>query len=542
MVNHRRAFVTWIFVAWATVAHLFAWPMVSVSQETGTPAANQDRTLRLAGPSSGLARLDPRFAPDQPTAEILRLVFAGLVRFDADLNPVLDLAERIDVSAAGQRYTAVLRPDARFHDGRPILAADVAASLTRSLSPGAGFPASLSGPLFLADIAGARDVAAGTATTLAGVSVLDDRTVLIDLERPRTDFLPRLASVAAMVVDVTATVDAGLPAGPPNGSGPFRVLSWTADQELRLGRVAPDERGNRVTGVSYVLGPAAERPFNLYQQGLIDLATVPAGSAGWVLADPVLSTRVVRQPLFAVHHVAFRTDQAPLDDWYVRRAIQLAFPRRAVAEVMFGGLVDPANGLLPPDLLGPSPGTALPPPDLAAARDAIGRSRYGTAAAVPPIEIVTHADQVVESLRDVLQRDLGLRVTVLSLPWPDFLAGLAGASFPAHGLLWIADYPSPDALLWTLFGSDSPANATGYRNPAFDAAIEAARQAPDGATRDAHYARAHAHLVEDAVILPTYHPVDYLLVHPRLDNVTLTPLGLLAVDAIEVEPLPVVVG
>ena len=40
---------------------------------------------------------------------------------------------------------------------------------------------------------------------------------------------------------------------------------------------------------------------------------------------------------------------------------------------------------------------------------------------------------------------------------------------------WIANYPSPDAILPPLFGTDSLDNLTGYSNPAVDAMLRAAR-------------------------------------------------------------------
>ena len=537
MVKYGGAFVTSLFVLWTTLASLNPW-FAMAGQAVATPATAAERTLRLAGPIAGLTTLDPALSPDQATTEILRLTYSGLMRFDADLEPVLDLAERIDVSPDATRYVAHLRPDARFHDGRPILAGDVASSLARSLTPTVNHPvALLSGPLTLTDIAGADALLAGTVTTLAGVSTPDARTVVITLARPRTDFLPRLASVAALVNDGPATADGIL-----NGSGHFRIADWDPERELRLERVTAAIAEDQVTGITLALGPAAAQPFNLYQQGLIDLVTVPSGSAARVLTDRVLSPRVIRRESFATHHIGFRTDQEPLDDVHVRRAIQLAFPRGAVADVTFGGLVDPADGMVPRSLLPPDLAAALPAPDLAAARAALARSRYGSAEAVPAFEIAAHADQTVEALRDVLVRDLGLRVTVVTYPWPEFLAGLADGAFAAYGLLWVADYPSPDALLWPLFSTDGPANASGYRNSTFDAALDAARSAADPRARAAHYARAQAALVADAVVIPTYHPVDYVLVAERVSDVAVTPVGLVEIDQLRVTLPPTVVG
>ncbi|WP_419660688.1 ABC transporter substrate-binding protein [Desulfosarcina variabilis] len=48
-----------------------------------------------------------------------------LVRFDADLQPLPQLALAWDASADGRQWRFRLRDDARWHDGRPVTAADV---------------------------------------------------------------------------------------------------------------------------------------------------------------------------------------------------------------------------------------------------------------------------------------------------------------------------------------------------------------------------------------------------------------------------------
>src|SRR6185295_10891236 len=47
--------------------------------------------------------------------DLVRLVFSGLYRRDAEARLVPDLAESVDVSADGKTYTFTLR-DAQFHD------------------------------------------------------------------------------------------------------------------------------------------------------------------------------------------------------------------------------------------------------------------------------------------------------------------------------------------------------------------------------------------------------------------------------------------
>src|SRR5215208_3201022 len=80
--------------------------------------------------------LDPALSTDVPTGEVVSLLFDNLPQFDADARLTPGLPRTWEASAEGRVYTFHLRPNARFHDGRPIRAADVRASLLRALAPG----------------------------------------------------------------------------------------------------------------------------------------------------------------------------------------------------------------------------------------------------------------------------------------------------------------------------------------------------------------------------------------------------------------------
>ena len=80
--------------------------------------------------------LDPALSTDVPTGEVVSLLFDNLTQFDADAQLKPGLARSWDTDSSGATYTFHLRSDATFHDGRPIKAADVRASMLRALSPG----------------------------------------------------------------------------------------------------------------------------------------------------------------------------------------------------------------------------------------------------------------------------------------------------------------------------------------------------------------------------------------------------------------------
>src|SRR5260370_22251407 len=78
--------------------------------------------------------LDPALSTDVPTGEMVTFAFDGLTQFDADGRLLPALADRW-TDRSGRRYVFHLRPGVRFHDGTPLTAAAVRASMLRVLSP-----------------------------------------------------------------------------------------------------------------------------------------------------------------------------------------------------------------------------------------------------------------------------------------------------------------------------------------------------------------------------------------------------------------------
>src|SRR5258708_13708811 len=81
--------------------------------------------------------LDPALSTDVPTGEMVTLAYDGLTQFDADGRLLPGLADRWTAGqdASGRKYAFHLRPGAKFHDGTPLTAVAVRASLLRVLSP-----------------------------------------------------------------------------------------------------------------------------------------------------------------------------------------------------------------------------------------------------------------------------------------------------------------------------------------------------------------------------------------------------------------------
>ena len=478
----------------------------------GGPPADR---LRLAGPEP--VTLDPALVADARSARYVVELFSGLVAISPDIEPELDLAAALEVSADGLRYTFTLRDGLRFAGGRALTADDVRWSILRALSPRLDSPVALA---YLGDVVGARDYREGRAEGVAGLEVLDARTVRFTLAAPRASFVAKLAYPAAFVVDrerVEADPE-GWWASEPNGTGPYRLAEWTRGERLVL-RANPRHRlgAPPVAEAAFDLGVAEADELARFEAGELDVARVTAADVARV-RDPggALAERYVSSGQFAIAYLGCNVAAPPCDDANVRRALGLALDRARVAAEDFAGMRAPATGILMPGLpaYGPAGGTL--PHDPAEARRLLAASSYGSAANLPPIALTEVVGSVGRIDTRVLaaqwRRELGVEVEVRQATVGEFLATVEAGTHQLFNAGWILDYPDAENVLDLKFHSRSPLNDTGYANAEVDALLERARGERDAEARRALYRRAERLILGDAAWLPLFHLRSHVVV------------------------------
>jgi ABC-type transport system substrate-binding protein len=265
-----------------------------------TPGGTLIMTLGARDPNT----LDPALVGDVTSAFVVRQIFSGLVRLNDDLEVEPDLAEGWEVSDDGLTYTFTLREDARFADGRALTSADVQYSLERAADP--DLAPFLPARTYLGDIVGVREKIDGQAQTISGIAISDDRTIAITIDAPKSYFLAKLAHPTSFIVDRNAVERGGNNwTDRPNGSGPFTIERWDHDQLLVLMRNLNFYRDlSRLDRVRFLIGAAASNPLVLYEQGRIDLVTVP----GYALArvadeNNPLSRELVSVPQLSLFYI-----------------------------------------------------------------------------------------------------------------------------------------------------------------------------------------------------------------------------------------------
>jgi peptide/nickel transport system substrate-binding protein len=173
------------------------------------------------------------------TATATRLVawhiFEGLFALDQDYQVKPLLARDYSVSPDGLRYTIRLRAGIKFHNGQPMGAEDVIASLTRwgKLS------------------SGGRE----TFKFIKQIRKVGDATIEIELTRTFTPLITNLGDPkqAAVIMPKSVAETSGLkPATELIGTGPYMFKKWTPGQEIVLVRypayVSRSEDWGGITG------------------------------------------------------------------------------------------------------------------------------------------------------------------------------------------------------------------------------------------------------------------------------------------------------
>src|SRR5229473_6488733 len=106
---------------------------LAMSGKLAAPALAQGaaaRTLRFV-PQANLANFDPIWGTQYVVRNASAMVWDTLYGFDEKLQPQRQMVESEEVSSDGLTWTFRLRPGLKFHDGEPVRARDVVASLTR---------------------------------------------------------------------------------------------------------------------------------------------------------------------------------------------------------------------------------------------------------------------------------------------------------------------------------------------------------------------------------------------------------------------------
>ena len=254
--------------------------------------------------------LDPHLTSDTTSAFIVVEIFSGLVAISTDLQLVPDLAERWEISEDGLVYTFYLRPEAKFHDGKPVTAMDFKWSLERAANPKTASPVA---DTYLNDIIGSQAVFDGESDEMSGIKVIDDNTLQITIDAPKAYFLAKLTYPTAYVLDQENVESGGRTwFDNPNGTGPFKLREYKIGERIVMERNDHYYREPAKLDTVF-MNLAGGQSMAMYENDELDITGVGLFDLDRVL-DPneeLNKHLIIAPPEFSIAYIGFNTSMNP---------------------------------------------------------------------------------------------------------------------------------------------------------------------------------------------------------------------------------------
>jgi peptide/nickel transport system substrate-binding protein len=523
----RMVFLTGVFTLTLFFSLIWGWQTMHERFATSAPQSGGTYREALAGRSE---IINPLFSPANPVdADIVRLVYSGLLRRDVDGSLKPDLAESYTLSEDRLTYTVKLRRELRWQDDVVLTSRDVA---------------------FTVGLIQSKEYEGPLKAEWAGVTVeaKSDHELTFKLQAPYAFFpvgltlpiLPwhLLRDVPAQNAAFAAFNDN------PVGSGPFEFASRKTIDD-------PDSAGGQVQEVTLRRSPFyhAKKPYldrivfkiynsprlayQAYERRSVDgVAGIRAEDVGDAAKWDEL--RLLDRTLPQFSAVFYNTDAkgAPVADGKVRTALSHLIDRRALIKDALDGRAFPIYYPLLAGMTGYDPGLPRIGFDQGAAErllDESGwvkgesgkRSKGGQPLKVTLVTGETEAYRAASAFIKKAWEGAGASVEVASaaddqlqdryIRGRNYQVLLYGINLGATGDLypfWHSSQKGARGL-----------NLSNYSNATVDRSLEQARSSPDAADIRQKYDRAQKAWLADLPAQPLYTPIYTIGVDERVGGV-----------------------
>lgn len=477
----------------------------------GDATAARGGTLRTAF-FTDVRSLDAATAFDTASAAIESLIYDRLVTYDAHGVIVPQLAESVDPSADGKRYTFTLRRGVLLHDGAELTADDVKRSIERSLHVKTPCPV----PSYYERIVGYAAYHDGKTASLEGVRVSGSHALTIDLTEPDATFLHVMAlPIVAPLCKSAGKVYDRTFSSKPCGAGPFKVDRYENGQIIRL--VRHDgywQKGKPyLDAIEWSLGMQSFTQRFKFERGDLDyMREFSEADSTLFRKSPAWQGHGEWEPSLTTAGSFMNTEMPPFDNRHLRRAVSFAINREQVASVRPGHVQ--AQAKLVPEIIIPSePGYPAQTFDREQALREMALAGYpydpvrrtgGYPHEIPYLAIIdSYSGQAAEVYKQHLEQ-IGIRIRIQLVGWPTFLAKSSRRNTVAMGFSgWHADFPDPSTFFEPILSSgaiqdEESQNAAFFSNAELDDILVRARRSANRSERLALYRQAEAIVAREA--------------------------------------------
>ncbi len=485
------------------------------------------------GNNTEAATLDPQKSNLIDEATIIADLIVGLTTDAPDASPAPAMATHWETSPDGLTWTFHLRK-ADWSDGAPVTSDDFVYAYRRILDPKT---ASIYAYL-LYILQNGQAVNEGKAPPESlGVSAPDPQTLVLKLEHP-APYLPEIAKhqsffpVPRHVVEKWG--DDWVQPGRFVGNGPYSLVTWRLGDYIQVQKNPRffDAKNVCIDRINYYPTPDAVMAERRVKRGELDLNT--SFQSNRIARLRATMPGVPRtHTILATAYFSFNTrDVAAFRDVRVRRALSMGVDREFLTSKLLRAGQAPAYAFVPPGVANyPQGGAQLYwAKEPLAQRQAEAKRLLAQAGYGPenPLEVELKISNSPDTvlISQAIQADwasIGVKAKLVQNEGQIAFAAYRNRDFELGVMSWYADFNDPTTFLGLMRSDTGAQNYGDYRNPSYDALLDAADREPDPVRRGEILAEAEQLMLNDEAMIPLYYLVSRNLVSPRItgfvDNV-----------------------
>lgn len=481
---------------------------------------NAKKVLRFAE-ANPKNSLDMQTNTSSKVAVISDHITESLLRYDEDLNLVPILIKDIPViSQDGLTYSFELKDGVKFHDGETLKSSDVKFTFERMFTPSTGALSTYNYDMIL----GAKEMLAGTSTSLEGFKIIDDTKFEITLVEPYAPFISNLAISYADIFPEKATKEAGSNWGITTliGTGPYKLETNNQDTGVTLVKNEDYHGGTpNLDEIQVKYIDDINTQLLEYEKGNIDVVALDATLYKNYTENEKYKDQVNEYHPLGTTFLNINNDDDVLGNQKVREALSYAVNREEIGNYLLNGTVTPAKAFLNPNIPGYNKEAKDYEYNLEKAKSLLSEAGYENGVKITAT--VSSADGNASKVFTAIQaqvKEAGIDLVIESLDAAAFNQKKKDGEIQLYMGTWNGLYPDGDHFMYAyLYSSNSKTKSVNYNNPKFDEIMSKARVSNDEEQRAELYKEADAIATrEDYAVIPLYNQTSYFLAKPYVEN------------------------
>jgi ABC-type transport system substrate-binding protein len=272
-------------------------------------------------------------------------------------------------------------------------------------------------------------------------------------------------------------------------------------------------------GVVFRFGVPPEEIRSEFLAGRFSLASdlLPADVES-LRQDPRFRATYRESPSLLTYFVAFNVNKGVFADTRARRAVAQGIDAAGIVRRTLGRHAIPANGLIPPGLLGyvSKPRSRPQGSPQASGAHTVSRETIEVTAVANPV-MFGEFGAFTKELQQAF-REMGYSIRVVNRTMAEFMDAQKDAPTDIAIGRWIADYPDADTFTQGVLHSRMGVYGRYCGMPEIDALTERGRGEIDPRTRESIYRQVEEIVAREALLIPLFHEQVYRFARPEVEG------------------------